>query len=73
MQCTTQRVYSERDQFKKTHIIANMEFWFLVMTGQALVMSQKDETRPAMVWSNYGRRLLSFAILLVCEITTSFA
>ena len=36
------------------HIIPNMGFWFLVMTGQALLRVQKDETRPGMVSSNYG-------------------
>ena len=33
------------------HIIANMEFWFLVMTGQALPMSPKgqNESRVGLV------------------------
>ena len=37
------------------YITANMGFWFLVMTGQALLRVQKDETRPGMVSSNYGK------------------
>ena len=37
------------------HIIANMGFWFLVMTGQALLISPKGCNRPGMILSNYGR------------------
>ena len=50
-----------------------MEFWFLVMTGQALLISPKG-TKRVQGWSRQimGGRLLLFAILLLCEITTSF-
>ena len=44
----------------------------LLTTGQALLMSPKERNGPGMVSSNYGSELLLFAILLLCEITTSF-
>ena len=54
------------------HIIANMGFWFLVMTGQALLMSPK-RTKRVQGWSSQIMgELLLFAILLLCKITTSF-
>ena len=53
------------------HIIANMGFWFLVMTRQALLMSPKGRNAPrdglVKLWE--GGRLLLFAIPLLCEIT----
>ena len=56
------------------HIIVNIGFLFSVMTGQALLMSPKERNASTgMVSSNYERGLLLFAILLLCEITTSFA
>ena len=54
------------------HIIANMGFWFLVMTGKALLMSPK-RTQRVQEWSRQIMgELLLFAILLLCKITTSF-
>ena len=54
------------------HIIANMGFWFLVMTGQALLMSPKGQnaSRDGLVKLSEG--LLLFSILLLCEKTTLF-
>ena len=51
-------------------IIKHRRVLFLVMTGQALLMSPKDQTRPGMDSSNYGKGFLLFAILSLCEITT---
>ena len=50
-----------------------MEFWFLVMTGQALLMSPKgrNASRDGLVELWEGAVLI-FAILLRCEITTLF-
>ena len=55
------------------HIIANMGFWFLVMTGRALLMSPKGQnaSRDGLVKLWEGGFCL-FAILLLCEIITSF-
>ena len=52
------------EKFYIFHIIANMGYYFLAVTGQALLMS------PGMVSLNYGSRFILFAILLLCEITT---
>ena len=54
-------------------IIANMGFWFLVMTGQALLMSPKGQnaSRDGLIklWEG-GFLVFAIPVLLNCEITT---
>ena len=71
--CTTREVCEEicNRMILHFHIIANMGFWFLVMTGPA---DEFKRTKRVQGWSCQimEGRLLLFAILLLCEITTSF-
>ena len=46
--------------------------WFFVMTGQALLMSPKGRSASMDGLVKILEGLLLFAILLLCEITTSF-
>ena len=54
------------------HAVANMGFCFLVMTGQALLMSPKGRNASRYGLVKLWEWLLLFEILLLCEITTSF-
>ena len=55
-------------------IVANGGFCFLVMTGQALLMSPKgqNESRNGLVKLWEGAFIACNTVLLLCEITTSF-
>ena len=54
------------------HIIAKMGFWLLVMTGQALLMGPKGQNASRDGLVKLWEGILLFAILLLCETTTSF-
>ena len=60
MQCTTQKVYSKRDLFK---ILTSMD---IARDHHKRIIYRFIELQ------RQGERLLLFAILLLCEITTSF-
>ena len=68
MQCTTQRVYSKRDLYKT---LTSMN----IARDHHNRINEPKRTKRVLGWSRQimGGRLLLFAILLFCEITTSFA
>ena len=74
MQCTTKRVYSNRNCNKKERIYCKYGVLTFGDDGTGLADESK-RTKRVQGWSRQiiGGRLLLFAILLLCEITVPFA
>ena len=56
----------EIERYYIFHIVANMGFWFLVMTGQALLMSPKgrNESRDGLIKLREGAFIICTTINL---------